>query len=239
MNAVRGWMIGAAIVCVAVGARAQGDAGGDATDGAPPGTESGAPSCNLSTGYEGDEQCILPPVNGFQLHYGPATYDQAAAPYVIPPGTENVACVFSKTPNTAVVFANEFLFSARPGLYDASFWRLPAARPDSTEPEPCGALDAAPENGGLAWSIEPHTQIAMKLHAIDVRAQPILTEAWLNVIATDASAVTKELAPLDLRGVDGDVPPAIQLVDSFSCPAPGEIRVIELTALDRKSTRLN
>src|SRR5262245_8767071 len=62
--------------------------------------------CNIHSGYAGDELCILPPdpSEGFQLHYGPPSYDAAAVqPYLINPGDEMTDCFFVKSPNPVKV----------------------------------------------------------------------------------------------------------------------------------------
>lgn len=259
MKAVRGWSIAFLLVWAPRAAYAQVDAGRDATDGATPSVadSGGTSGCNLHTSFGGDEQCILPPAAGFQLHYGPANYDDpgAVAPYLVPPGAEVEQCLFMKTPNTGELFANEFHFRARPGLFGASLWRLSAARPDSVVPEPCGALtgavpllslqgatadltpDGAPENAGLAWDLAPATQVAMKIHSIDVTDHELLSEAWLNVVPADAATVTARLEGLELRAIGEDVPAGSQITHSFACAAPGELRIVDITGVESASVQ--
>jgi hypothetical protein len=80
----------------------------------------------------------------------------------------------------------------------------------STAPEPCnqgistrnlfGAtspimdvknIDPAPENQGLAVKLPPTQQAVAQLHVINAKAEPILREAWANVMYTDPSTVTE------------------------------------------------
>jgi hypothetical protein len=257
MDAVRGWLVVLGLGLVSATARAQVDAGRDAADAATTGDAgTGAPgdadsatqgSCNLSTRFDGDEQCILPPASGFQLHYGPPSYDDTSvAPYLRPPGDETIQCLFRKSPNAQELVSNEFHFRARPGLFEASLWRLPVARPDSVFPEDCGALaggvalvsarqtlsdvtfGGAPENAGLAWSFAPATQLALKIHTINVSASELLEESWLNVVASDPSTVTQQMQGLSLHGLGDDVPPASKIAHAFGCAAPGELRVLQI-----------
>jgi hypothetical protein len=251
MNAGRGWTIALTLGLISMPARAQLDAAADATDAAPPGSDSGTPdSCNLSTKYDGDEQCILPPASGFQLHYGPASYDDnAAAPYLRRPGDETIQCFYLKTPNTQYVSTNEFQFRSRPGLFEATLYRLPAARPDSAVPEVCGGLNdaipvlsarhlapdvtlrGAPENEGLAWELAPATQLALRVHTVNITAHDLLEESWINVIASDSATVVSKLGGLSLRGLRDAIPPGDSVAHSFGCAAPGDLRVVQIVAV--------
>lgn len=224
-------------------------------DGGASGLEGGAlpppVPCSVTTSFLGDARCILPPARGFQLHFGPTDYQNpnGVVPYVVDSGSEEVRCVFMKTPNDAPVDASAFQFRARDGVAHDAVWLLPASRPDAG-PVPCGnALDGAvrvwlpssqseqdlnlengaPENRGLAWRIPPHAQIAFQAHDANTTLQPLLQEAWLNVIETGSA--TGHVDAIDFRGDGPAVPPLATVVSSFSAPAPATVRVVSLAGM--------
>jgi hypothetical protein len=202
------------------------------------------------SGFTGDDQCILPPASpGFQLHFGPTSYDDpdVLAPFMVLPGDEQDHCVFLHTPNTAPVDATAIHFRARSGFYNGSVSFLAKDRADSTAPEACGtdvalpwlafshALEDstlggdAPENRNLAWHVPAHAPVAFRVHSLNVTDTPQLQEAWLNVVPAAAGSVDP-VAALELRGFGDSVPPRAALRTHFHCTAPAAIRVIELTA---------
>jgi len=77
------------------------------------------PCTNLHTGYDGDDRCIEPPPagKGFQFHYGPSDYKDAAevAKYTLPAHQEVTDCVNFPTPNDTEVYFNEYHSRMRPG----------------------------------------------------------------------------------------------------------------------------
>src|SRR5262245_41281398 len=90
--------------------------------------------CNISTGYPGDELCILPPPEGtgFQLHYGPSSYDQAEInKFLLMPGDERTDCIFVDTPNQTEVFFNEYHGRMRPGSHHMLLYLADADVPDT------------------------------------------------------------------------------------------------------------
>jgi hypothetical protein len=179
--------------------------------------------CNISTGYPGDELCILPPPEGtgFQMHYGPASYDQAEInKFLLMPGDERTDCIFVDTPNQTEMFFNEYHGRMRPGSHHMLLYLADADVPDTNQPGPCnegltqrnmfGAqepvtdfgpkLDGAPENKGLGFRIPPKQQGKLQLHFINTGTEPVLREAWANAIYVDASSVTQIFDPIFFIG---------------------------------------
>lgn len=181
------------------------------------------PCTNLNTGFAGDEMCIqAPPADkGFQFHYGPSDYSNAAevAKYTLQPGQEVTDCVFFPTPNDQTVFFNAYHSRMRPGshhmlLYTQGTMETETGPNDG--PVACnqgvdsrnlfgaqtptldvdGNTDGAPENNGMAVSIAPHQQAVMQLHFINAGTKPILREAWANVLYVDKSQVTQLSDPI-------------------------------------------
>jgi hypothetical protein len=182
-------------------------------------TDEGAVPCNIKSGYAGDEMCIEPPPagTGFQFHYGPADYNNAeeVAKYTLAPNSEVTDCVFFPTPNDTAVYFNEYHSRMRPGSHHMLLYiqsaPLPETGPDG--PGTCnlagevqstnlfgaqtakldvvGNVDGAPENNGSAIMIPAKQQGIMQVHFINSTSQPILREAWANVVYVDKSKVTQ------------------------------------------------
>jgi hypothetical protein len=179
---------------------------------------------NFHTSYEGDEQCIEPPPpgKGFQFHYGPSDYNDAAEvkAYTLAPNSEVTDCVTFPTPNDTEVYFDEYHSRMRPGSHHLLLYIQSAKLPETGKggPSPCnlageintinlfGAQTAtldvkglgndAAENAGMAVRIPARQQGIMQIHFINTGSKPILREAWANVVYTDKSQVTQLGAPI-------------------------------------------
>jgi hypothetical protein len=179
---------------------------------------------NYHTIYNGDEQCIEPPPagKGFQFHYGPADYKNAeeVKAYTLPPNQEVTDCVYFMTPNDTDVYFDEYHSRMRPGSHHMLLYIQSSPLPETGKggPGTCslagqlmttnlfGAQTAtldvkglgnnAAENAGMAVLIPAKQQGIMQVHFINTTSQPILREAWANVVYTDKSQVTQLGAPI-------------------------------------------
>lgn len=228
------------------------DAGGSVDTGG--GGNPGATPCNIHSGYEGDEFCILPPDPsiGFQLHYGPKNYDdpEEVKKYVLMPGQETTDCVFMKTPNDVEVFHSEYHGRMRPGSHHMLVFTRSSEWPDSAAPEACNqGLDTAmilgaqtptididrsqnpaPENEGLAQKLLPRAQAVFQLHYLNSSTKPMLREAWANVIYRDPSTVKVLSDPIFfLAGLAANIPPATTKITKGQAVAPQEVRLVAAT----------
>ncbi|MFW5876195.1 MAG: hypothetical protein ACOCXM_05620 [Myxococcota bacterium] len=193
--------------------------GGCGDEGAGSSTGVLEPCSDLSTGYEGDELCLEEPSpdEGFQLHFGPESYDEASMePFLIYPGEENVECIYLNTPNDQEVWVKEFHGRVRPVSHHMITYVLDEDVEDNDLPKGCdfgdtsstfllgsqeptvdiSAEDAAPEHEGYALRIGPNQQARIELHYINTTSEPMLREAWINVKYADVSEVTEEMSPL-------------------------------------------
>jgi hypothetical protein len=191
--------------------------------------------CGLKTQFGasgGDGMCILPPPadKGFQFHYGPSNYDDAAevAKYTLHPGQEVTDCVFFPTPNSTDVYFNTYHARMRPGSHHMLLYIQDTVEPETgtSGPADCnqgpdtrnlfgaqtqtldvvGNADGAPENNGFAVKIPAHQQGVMQLHFINAGTKDILREAWANVLYTPQSEVTQIGDPIFfVAGVSMDV----------------------------------
>jgi hypothetical protein len=214
---------------LAVGACSSAPAPGSGKTSPAPGSASTASftvSCNLKTGYPGDDLCILPPdpSQGFQFHFGPKNYTDPneVAKYLLQPGEEKTECVFMPGSNTKTAYIQEYHSRLRPGSHHLLNYVQPtmngAAPRTSTGPEACnqganfrmlfGATSAVmdvtrtspgPENEGLAVQLDANQQVVLQLHVINASSTPILREAWANFAYADPTSVTELGDPIQFN----------------------------------------
>jgi len=236
------------------GAGGTGGSGGGSGTGVDAGGNTGATPCNIRSGYDGDEFCILPPdpSKGFQLHYGPTNYDdpEEVKKYVLMPGQETTDCIFMKTPNDMEVFHSEYHGRMRPGSHHMLVFTRSSEMPDSVGPEQCNqGLDTAmilgaqtptididrsqspaPENEGLAQKLMPRAQAVFQLHYLNSSNKPMLREAWANVIYRDPSTVKILSDPIFfLAGLAANIPPNTTRITRGQAPAPQDVRLVAAT----------
>src|SRR5262245_30734369 len=189
-----GLLLGLLTACGSAGGGGDPDAGA----GAPDAAQVVGP-CGQASGYMGDEACLAPPPadKGFQLHYGPSSYDDPAEVegYLLQPGEEVVDCVYLKAPSSAPAFVREFHTRMRPGSHHLLVTAM--AEPLANGHRDCndgtqtrlflGAQDAVvdipdgvpvPENQGLAMQLDGGTQMSVQVHFFNSTERPILREAW-------------------------------------------------------------
>jgi hypothetical protein len=224
-----------------------GGAGEDSGSGTPPSWSS--------------DVALSPPLpgEGFQLHFGPDDLDdpESVSPFVLPPGAENVACGYARSPNEADAYfagyeliqregAHHFLLSGATAdapegnVFDCAFeggnelfLNVQGARgPGVTRfvhPEP-GLVP--PENAGLAHVMPARQRLTMQGHFINSTDAPLLREVWLNFQFVPAEEVLEVAAPFRFfAGVNLSIPPRTRQAVSGTCaPPPGveALRVLDL-----------
>jgi hypothetical protein len=207
--------------------------------------------CNLNTGYAGDEMCILPPDanEGLQLHYGPANYDDPTEveKYLLQPGEEITDCYHVKTSNTDDRFFNEFHVRMRPGSHHLIASAMNQAVPDglgscegggfsgllggsqTAVRDYPGAGNNAPEDEGLASELKAHTQTALQLHFVNTTTEPILREAWMNIIYKDPAQVTTMTNTIaHIGGLAAFILPGTEHTSGGTQATPADIRIVNL-----------
>jgi hypothetical protein len=197
------------------------------------GSPNAVPCSAIHSGYAGDDMCIKPPdpAAGFQLHYGPADYANTTEVknYLLAPGQEVTACVYLPMPNPQSILVDEYHSRMRPGSHHFILFtqtqKVAETGPNDAPDSACnpltgmlgnyvigaqqsswdlvGNVDGAPENNGMAQSMPGNLQAILQYHFINVTAQPILREGWLNVIYADAAKVTQLKSPIYFVGGGG------------------------------------
>jgi hypothetical protein len=227
----------------------------------------GAPSqladgCPVNSGFPGDEMCLAAPATdaGFQLHYGPSDYTNAAdeAPYILKPNSEINDCYYEKTSNTVDRYISGYKFSMREGSHHIIMNVNATAQADGfatcqandQSPGLLGAsetplvdetTDPAPENAGLAVHVPANSQAVVNFHVINTTAKPILREAWLNYDYIDPSAVKGIRGNVFLvGGLSYQITPGTKQTYQYSCSPTRPVRILSLAAhMHAATTRLS
>ncbi len=208
------------------------------------------PCKNINSGFAGDEMCIEAPpaAAGFQFHYGPSDYSNAAevAKYTLAPGKEVTDCVYFMTPNETEVYFDEYHSRMRPGSHHMLLYIQSAPLPETGPndgPGDCnlagqlqttnlfgaqtqtldvkGLGNDAAENAGMAVRIPAKQQGIMQVHFINAGTKPLLREAWANVMYVDKSQVTQLGDPIFfIAGVTMSVAKGQTVVIHGTAPVP-------------------
>jgi hypothetical protein len=207
--------------------------------------------CDIDSGHPGDRLCLGEPeaTDGFQLHYGPANYDDAAEVdrYLLAPSEELTDCLFLTTPNDREVFWSEYHLRARTGTHHIIVYTGSSDEPDGTL-GPCNlgqdmrffvgaqsgigpegvVLDVPlpgpqpPENEGYAQRLPPRSRVAFQMHYVNTTKQPILREAWVNFHYEPPEQVKVVMDPIFfIGGLGMDVSPNTHTtVEAHGCTLP-------------------
>lgn len=171
--------------------------------------------CDIDTGFPGDEYCIKPPPDGegFQLHIGPTDYANPDPMFVLEPddeSTDNFPAISGNDSNIHFLFRQ---FRMRPGAHHMivtaggtpggggaeMFGGRRIATANASQDSPVGGI-IAPENQGVGIPLVPNASINVSLHSINVTAQPLIRELWVNFWYRDSSKVTEEAEQLFASG---------------------------------------
>jgi hypothetical protein len=185
----------------------------------------GTGSCmGLNSGFPGDEACLPAPdpSEGIQIHVGPADYG-SPGDYVFPAGMESSLCKDFVTPNTADVFYQGWIVSARTGTHhiidtcyttavnpaggfgpcrDPGIGNVPGSFriPGASKPYmPRGPV--APENADLGSKIPAMAQCQADMHYFNFSSAPVLREFWMNLYTKPPEEIKQEAA--GIRGMGG------------------------------------
>jgi hypothetical protein len=172
----------------------------------PPAVMPAADACGLTTKWAGDDTCIKapPPDKGFQLHVGPADYDNPDPKYVLAPGGEVTENFTATSSNTSQIYYYYRQYRMRPGSHHmilnstGPMGRRIGGSQNLSWDEPQGGV-IAPENQGVGMTLGPNTPFNVNLHYFNVTDKPLLKEVWINFWYRDPKDVTtvaKELFSL-------------------------------------------
>lgn len=167
--------------------------------------------CGLNTQYAGDEYCILPPPpdKGFQVHVGPADYDNPEPQYILAAGEEKTSDFRVTATNDTAAHFYYRQFRMRPGAHHNivslttgggfGMGRRIGTSNHLSEDSPKD-LVAAPENEGVGIPIAAKAPINVSLHSINITDKPQLREVWINFWYRDDSEVTEVVSQMFQTG---------------------------------------
>lgn len=148
-----------------------------------------AQPCNLNTGYEGDDKCILPPPadKGYQLHIGPTDYKNPGV-YLMQPGQEETTDFPATSTNDKDVYFFYRQYRLRPTTHHAiitagnvggiaGLGRIATA--NASGEYPANGI-TAPEDMGVGIKLAAHSSIDVSFHTINTGSTPQLRELWIN-----------------------------------------------------------
>ena len=206
------------------------------------------------TGFPGDEMCLEPPraSEGFQLHYGPADYDDPdeLATFTLNPGEETNDCFLEQTPNAEDAYYGGYEIQMRPGSHHliGQSRTTVAERQgfdacENSDGNPTGLfagsqtpkldfrVDPAPENAGLGRLIPAKTQAVLNFHVINATGAPLLREAWLNYFYLDRGDLRGMRSSITLTGGLGfSIQPGTHATYKYSCSPTEPIRILTLAS---------
>jgi hypothetical protein len=181
-------------------------------------------SCDIQSNFPGDDICIpAPPTDlGFQVHWGPADYDDAdeVAEYLLGPGEETNIFVPAVSGNESDIYFYKRQYRMRHGSHHlivtetggntagqgiAGAGRRLGGSQNAIKDNPVG--DTPPENEGIGMPLKANAALNLNLHHYNGTEEPILREAWVNFWYVDASTVQKEAREMFLLALGETIPP--------------------------------
>jgi hypothetical protein len=191
---------------------------------APSAAMPAADDCGLKTTWQGDSSCIKAPPSdkGFQLHVGPASYDNPDPKYVLAPGGEVTESFTATSSNTSQIYYYYRQYRMRPGSHHmilnstGAMGRRIGGSQNLAWDEPQGGV-IAPENQGVGMTLGPNTPFNVNLHYFNVTDKPILKEVWINFWYRDPKDVTTVAKEL-FSTVPMNVAPGQHVMLTGTCP---------------------
>lgn len=180
--------------------------------------------CGLATRWGGDQYCIQPPPadKGFQVHIGPADYDNPDPRYVLEPGQEVTEIFPATSGNDREVYYYYRQYRMRPGSHHmiimttgSELRRLGGSQNLAKDNPDLGIIP--PENRGVGMKLGPSTPLLVNLHYINATSAPILKEVWVNFWYKDAAEVTEPAFEM-FSGTPMNVAPGEHRVIRGECP---------------------
>jgi hypothetical protein len=188
--------------------------------------------CGLKTKFQGDQYCINPPPadKGFQLHIGPANYDNPEAKYILQPGEENVVNLTATSGNDKDIEYYFRQYRMRPGshhvILSADGKRIGGTQNLARDQPENGIIP--PENADVGLPLPARAQINANMHFYNFTEKPILRELWTNYWYKEPGTV-KEVAKsvFSMTGVSAAVAHSHVVVGAY-CPVQGNGRALSL-----------
>ncbi|HKP64152.1 MAG TPA: hypothetical protein VJV78_45765 [Polyangiales bacterium] len=189
---------------------------------------------NYTSGYPGDEFCILPPSpeRGTQVHVGPPSFTDVPADFLMQPGQEKVDYYYTNATTTEDHSYYRTNLRMRAGSHHMIIRVQSADRKDGFSSEqdlgailradtetnrsfggsqrpdtdrPEGILAVPPENADMGELLQAGQQFSFNLHHFNVSDKVLLREAWVNVWYKDASEIGRRIQGISIIGNPSDL----------------------------------
>ena len=205
---------------------------------------------SYSTGWPGDEWCILPPDPelGIQVGVNPSDYDNPEPGFVLEPGREVTQNYYTNATNPEQHYYYRVNLRLRTGSHHiinsliadrSDGWTmeqdtglgqkgfLGAQRPDADRPM---TLEVAPENAGQGDVLEANQQFQFNMHHFNFTQTPVLREIWANIWWKPQSEVTDPLSGIGIFGnpLDLSIPAGEHRELHYRCNVTGNTRIVSL-----------
>ena len=189
---------------------------------------------SYSSGFPGDEFCVLPPpaALGTQVRVGPADYANVPPEFLMQPGEEKVDYYYTNATTTENHSYYRTNLRMRAGSHHMIIRVTSADHKDgfSTEQDlgailredtatnrsfggaqrpdadrPEGILAVPPENADMGELLEARQQFSFNLHHFNVTEKALLREAWVNVWYKDESEIKRRIQGISIIGYPADL----------------------------------
>ena len=221
---------------------------------------------SYSSGYPGDEFCILPPPadKGTQIHVGPPAYSQPGSEFLLQPGEETVVYYYINATTTEDHYYYRTNLRMRAGSHhmiirvqsddhadgfsaeqdlagslraDTATNRSFGGAQRPDEDRPSG-LHVPAENADMGALLEAGQQFSFNLHHFNLTQKPILREAWVNAWYKSQAEIARRIESIAIIGnpADLNIPPGERRVLHYQCPVNAPVRIITLNGHRHAST---
>jgi len=189
---------------------------------------------SYSSGFSGDEFCVLPPPadKGTQVHVGPNDYVNVPAQFLMGPGEEKVEYFYVDAGTTEDHYYYRTNLRMRAGSHHMIIrvqsddhvdgWSaeqdlLGTLRADTAtnrsfggaqrpdEDRPAGTLAVPPENADMGELLQKGQQFGFNLHHFNLTQKPILREAWVNVWYKPQAEIKRQIQGISIIGNPSDL----------------------------------
>jgi hypothetical protein len=228
------------VACGGSDANGNPDSEGPVDTGDKPGNEFADLPCDIHTDFAGDDICIQPPPEdkGFQLHYGPSSYDDPdeIAKYTLDPGGETNVYVPAVSGNATDVYFYKRQYRMRRGSHHLIVMEAGGAggplgtgrrlggsqNPIKDNPEG----EMPPENEGIGMPLAANTALSLNLHHYNGTEGTTLKEAWVNFWYVDPATVTKQANEMFLMSLGETIPPNAHVTVTGERPVTADGRIL-------------
>ena len=214
-----------------------------------------AQPCESDTGFAYDEACVLPPLDGFQLHFGPSSYTEPVelSHFLLLPGAEATDCVFVQGPAIDAPISSLKVRARGDSNVLVRLFRASPDQPTSPLPAACGSTlgfeyvvgswgasaDTPPSGfpeSTASWRSFAGDVLAIEVAATNTTDAVLVREAWIN--GTYATSPGMSIfAPVRLVALPPDLPVGAESAATATCAPAEASQLVALSSTHHDATR--